>query len=86
MSTALTDDPESRPLLSSEELPGMPSNRHSSYSFHVIILAVDVVSDKALEQSLVKKLDRRMSILILIYILNCKYLCAVLSNIRHSRL
>ena len=38
---------------------------------------LDVEERKRLEHSLLRKLDRRMSILVLIYILNCKS-CALL--------
>ena len=43
---------------------------------------VDVEEREKLERSLLRKLDRRMSILILIYILNCK--CLVHCNGFHQ--
>ena len=66
-------DSEHQPLLISDELPksGNSSNpyRTDRTNFETLL---DVEERKKLERSLLRKLDRRMSILVLIYIMNCK--------------
>jgi len=46
---------------------------------------VDIEKRQELEAALVKKLDRRMSILVLIYILNCTYLRCFLARLSSRR-
>ena len=70
---------EHQPLLSEGTLrfPQTLTDRTDSFETHV-----DVEEREKLERSLLRKLDRRMSILILIYILNCK--CLVHCNGFHQ--
>ena len=75
---------EHQPLLSSEggnlrlQSHGFPPDRTDFFETHL-----DAEERKRLEHSLLRKLDRRMSILVLIYILNRK--CLVLSFAEFTR-
>ena len=76
---------EHQPLLTTLDLEGnLLFQKHTGYntesstdSTNSFETQLDVEERKRLEHSLLRKLDRRMSILVLIYILNCKCHCAL---------